>query len=276
MNAAFGPNPWLQQHWDARAATNFMAGGAGSGLIAATVVFGAPVSPMVIGAALVGVGLTAVWFEIGRPWRAMNVMRHPRRSWMSRESLVAVVLFAAVAAALLGVPLAAPVAAVAALAFLYCQARIVQAARGIPAWRPPQIVPLLAASGLAEGLGLLLAVTPSTASRAAPWVVLAALLLARLVAWPAWRKRVASVPKALAEADRAGHVFKGCSWLALGLAVVALLTPPAPLLAWALPAAAGLLAFAGGQWFKFALVTRCAFNQGFALPHPPVRGVRRA
>ena len=31
--SAFGPNPWLQQHWDWRAATNFIFGGAGAGLI---------------------------------------------------------------------------------------------------------------------------------------------------------------------------------------------------------------------------------------------------
>ena len=40
-------------------------------------------------------------------------------------------------------------------------------------------------------------------------------------------------------------------------------------------APAGLLAAAAGAWFKFALVTRAGFNQGFALTHLPVRGVRR-
>jgi phenylacetyl-CoA:acceptor oxidoreductase subunit 2 len=43
----------------------------------------------------------------------------------------------------------------------------------------------------------------------------------------------------------------------------------------ALQAGAGLLAVAGGAWFKFTLVTRAAFNQGFSLPHLPVRGVPR-
>ena len=37
----------------------------------------------------------------------------------------------------------------------------------------------------------------------------------------------------------------------------------------------GLLALAGGAAFKFMLITRAAYNQGFALPHLPVRGVRR-
>ena len=35
----------------------------------------------------------------------------------------------------------------------------------------------------------------------------------------------------------------------------------------------GAIAFAGGQWFKLTLVTRAGYNQGFAIPHLPVRGV---
>jgi phenylacetyl-CoA:acceptor oxidoreductase subunit 2 len=38
---------------------------------------------------------------------------------------------------------------------------------------------------------------------------------------------------------------------------------------------AGLVALAGGLWFKYTLVTRAGFNQGYALPHLPVRGVPR-
>ena len=32
---SFGPKPWIQQHWDVRAATNFMLGGTGSGFVVA-------------------------------------------------------------------------------------------------------------------------------------------------------------------------------------------------------------------------------------------------
>jgi phenylacetyl-CoA:acceptor oxidoreductase subunit 2 len=35
-----------------------------------------------------------VWLEIGRPLRAMNVMRRPGSSWMSREAMVAPLVFA--------------------------------------------------------------------------------------------------------------------------------------------------------------------------------------
>jgi phenylacetyl-CoA:acceptor oxidoreductase subunit 2 len=37
---------------------------------------------------------------------------------------------------------------------------------------------------------------------------------------------------------------------------------------------AGAAALATGWWLKYALVTRASFNQGFALPHLPVRGTR--
>jgi phenylacetyl-CoA:acceptor oxidoreductase subunit 2 len=37
---------------------------------------------------------------------------------------------------------------------------------------------------------------------------------------------------------------------------------------------AALATIAAGWWLKLTLVTRAAFNQGFALPHVPVRGVR--
>jgi phenylacetyl-CoA:acceptor oxidoreductase subunit 2 len=44
----------------------------------------------------------------------------------------------------------------------------------------------------------------------------------------------------------------------------------------ALPIAAlaGLLAALAGAWVKLVIVTRAGFNQGFALAHLPVRGVR--
>ncbi len=43
----------------------------------------------------------------------------------------------------------------------------------------------------------------------------------------------------------------------------------------ALCVATGLAALLAGSWLKFVIVTRAGFNQGFALPHLPVRGVAR-
>lgn len=273
---SYGPNPWLQRHWDWRAAGNFMGGGIGSGLIVATALAGGPAGLHGLGALLVAAGLGSVWFEIGRPWRALNVILHPRRSWMSREALVAPALLAAAAAAAFGVRGAAPAAALLALAFVACQGCILRAARGIPAWREPRIVPLIVATALAEGAGLwLLATSLHTPAPPVLWVGFAAALLARLMLWTAWRARIAAAARALTAIDRAGHAFKAATLLPLAIVVIVALAPLPPAAAGLLQALAGGAALAGGLWFKFTLVTRAAFNQGFALPQLPVRGVRR-
>lgn len=273
---SYGPNAWQQRHWDGRAAANFMGGGIGSGLIVAAALSGGPAWLHGLGALLIAAGLSAVWFEIGRPWRALNVILNPRRSWMSREALVAPVLLAAAAAAVVGLPGAAPAAALLALAFVVCQANILRAARGIPAWREPRIVPLIVATGLTEGAGLWLLVTgPRGLAPWSIWALFAGALVARLLWWTLWRARITPAARALAAIDRAGHAFKAATLLPLALVVIVVLAPLPPEAARLLQALAGGIAAAGGLWFKFTLVTRAAFNQGFALPHLPVRGVRR-
>ena len=278
---SYGPTPWLQGAWDWRAAANFMAGGAGSGLVVVTFLAGGPGWLFAAGALLVAAGLLAVWAEIGRPWRALNVFRHARRSWMSREALVAPPLLAAASAATFAaafahraaLPLAA-VAALLALAFVYCQGRILQAARGIPAWRSRFTTPLVVATALAEGAGLwlLLAGRPATL---AMWAGLALALVARIVLWSAWRGSLDGTPRSRTAADQAGRVLKPSTLLPLAAALLLVLAPMPQAVGLALQWAAGALALAGGAWFKYTLVTRVAFNQGFAIPHPPVRGARR-
>jgi phenylacetyl-CoA:acceptor oxidoreductase subunit 2 len=276
---SFGPNPWQQQSWDARAAGNFMGGGAGSGLVVFAALAGGPAWLLPAAAALVALGLFSVFLEIGRPLRAMNVIRHPARSWMTREAMVAPLLFATVAAAWLGgarLAVLGGLAALTALAFVYCQGRMLQAAKGIPAWREPLTVPLIVATGLAEGGGLwLLLAAPAGPAALLPWLGFALALLARVALWLAWRRRLRAAPRALAAIDRAGHAFKAATLLPLAIALWAVSSPLPPAAAVALQALAGALALAGGLWFKFTLVTRGAYNQGFALPRLPVRGVRR-
>lgn len=275
---SFGPNPWQQQSWDGRAAANFMFGGAGSGLIVFAALAGGPPWLLLAGAALVGLGLLSVFSELGRPLRAMNVIRHPARSWMTREAMVAPVVFAAVAVAWFTGPRAAWLSGLlagAALAFVYCQARMLQAAKGIPAWREPLTVPLIVATGLAEGGGLwLLLASAAGPATVLPWVAFALALAARLALWLAWRRRLRAAPRALAAIDRAGQAFNVATLLPLALAVVAASSPLPPAALIALQVVAGALAAAGGLWFKLTLVTRGAYNQGFALSHLPVRGVR--
>lgn len=280
---SYGPNPWQQSHWDWRAAGNFICGGAGAGLIVFTVLSGIPRPAatllLLAGLGLVGLGLLCVWLEIGRPLRALNVFLNPRTSWMSREAMVSVVVFGLGLGLLLGVDAWGVPLLLAALAFVYCQARIVQAARGIPAWREPLAAPLLIATGLAEGAGLFWLATAWQARGGALLAALfGALVLARWLLWRAWRRRIAAsaAPIALGMIDRSG---RGLQWLG-GAAALALIALPATGLfagAWAawLLAAAGLLVAATGAQFKYTLITRASFNQGFALARLPVRGVPR-
>lgn len=282
MNTSFGPDPWQQTNWDARAAGNFIGGGAGCGLLLFAWAGGAQGSLraalLLAALALVGAGLLCVWAEIGRPLRAVNVMFNPRSSWMSRESVLAPLLFASASLALLGYAAAWPLAALVALGFVFCQGRILQAAKGVPAWREPLTTPLLVATGLAEGAGLYWAVVPWWgAGGSGAWIAFGLLLLLRFGLGVWWYRRLATQlrPRALQAVHRAGRVFNAGSLLPLAIVLAVLAMPPAPAWAATLQVLAGVLGAVGGALFKFTLVTRAGLNQGFALPHLPVRGVRR-
>ncbi len=251
---------WLQKHWDARAALNFMLGGAGAGLmIAGALVYAQTLAPVVLSLALVATGLGAVWLEIGKKLRALNVFFNPMTSWMTRESFVALLLFSFGGAALVKPQPFLPMAALAALAFVWCQGRILRASRGIPAWRAPQIVLLIVSTGLAEGAGLALLLGASPALVA--WLALTVIL--RAVAWTHY---AAAAPSDALKAPGKALMQLGT----VGALVLALAATQFP----AVAPLAGILALAPGLWLKYALVTRAAFNQGYALPQAPVRGVR--
>jgi phenylacetyl-CoA:acceptor oxidoreductase 26-kDa subunit len=262
---SYGPNPWRQKHWDWRAAANFMLGGTGAGLLVASAI-GVP-SPrlaILVSLLLIAGGLGAVWLEIGRKLRAIHVFFNPWTSWMTRESLAAVVLFAlGICALLLPQAWLVYACALAALAFVYCQARILRASKGIPAWRAPEVVPLIVASALAEGAGV--AALFETMPLVLPLLGLA--VVARAMAWSRFRAALKR-ERCAAALEGAGKILLLLGTL-LALALIAA-TYAAPQIA---PLAA-VAVVATGWWLKLALVTRAAFNQGFALPHLPVRGVR--
>lgn len=271
----FGPTPSRQTSWDWRAACNFIGGGAGGGLVAACALAGVEGAPLTIlvaaGGALVAAGLSCVWLEIGRPWRALHVFFNPRSSWMSREAIAATLLLPLAACVAAGAAALAPLAALCALVFVYCQSRMLQAARGIPAWRDPWVPPLMVLTALAEGGGLLLA----SGAMPRPWqVVFVVLVLARYAVWVGYRRAVAPriAPRALASLDGAGRVL-----LVAGTVLPLALVPAALIVrdsAW-IALAAGISAALAGGYLKFMLVTRAGFNEGFALAHVPVRGVPR-
>lgn len=276
---SYGPRPWIQLHWDARAALNFIFGGTGAGfvLFAAFAPFTQRLNQaaLLIGLALVGAGLFSVWMEIGRKLRAVHVFFNPFTSWMTRESFVALVLFAAGLSAIwTGLPQLAALAALAALGFIYCQGRILRASKGIPAWREPTVTWLVFWTAAAEGAGLFLAFAVLAGARA-PALAAGSLVLAvvaRGVAWSVYRRRVEAD---LAPAARAALEPAGKQLYQLGAIVpLALLLTGGAIDSFASGAAvlAGVAALAAGWRFKFVLIVRASFNQGFALPRAPVRG----
>jgi phenylacetyl-CoA:acceptor oxidoreductase subunit 2 len=280
LRAAQLAAPKQQRNWDWRAAANFICGGAGGGLLlfAAFAGFGgtAMLAMLLAGMALIGTGLTCVWFEIGRPWRALNVYRHITTSWMTREAIVALAVFGGGALAVLtGSVMLALVAGTCGGAFLYSQARILAANKGIPAWRHPASVPLLVATGLAEGATLALAVGVLAGATIGVGLLVAALILVIVRAWAWWRYRAGLGSTGAPEA--ALRVLDGFAprllWLgtvlpALGLMAQLLGMPgPGPVLL-----LTALLAAGSGAWLKYTLVRRAAYTQGLAIDHIPVRG----
>lgn len=270
---------YLQANWDWRAAGNFMFGGSGSGLLTMAGLAALPAAPSwlqaLCGLALMGAGLGLVWLELGRPLRAINVFFHAETSWMTREAVIAMLCFAlALAGVASGVSGLLWAASVAGLAFLYCQGRILQAAKGIPAWRNAATGPLVIGTGLAEGAGLLLLLDTVIAAGPA-WLPYAAivLLVARALAWVHYRGRLAG-ERAPAQALA---VLKGMN---VPLLLVGHALPVAVVIAGlALPeqgpvllALAGALVVASGWYLKFIIITRAAFVQGYGFGKPK-RGV---
>ncbi len=273
----------LQTFWDQRAAGNFMFGGAGSSLLLLTAiaVFSGAASfplPGVLALVLIAAGLGLVWLELGRPWRALNVFFHPQTSWMTREAIVALLVFLfGLAAAVFQSRLFMVLAAAAGLVFLYCQARILKASKGIPTWREPALVPLVHATGLAEAAGIL-SIVLSLAGSVPAWlkVGLLGLVLVRVVTWKRYQSKfyAPGVPKqtvvVLAEVDRV--LSWAGSGLPIALSVVALAFTGGADFLMALAGAGALL---GGWFMKYSIVTRAAQVQGYTLGVPRRRGVTR-
>lgn len=273
-------SPKQQRNWDWRAASNFIAGGSGGALLLlaslGSLEAGALRAAILLGLGLIACGLTCVWFEIGRPLRALNVYRHFATSWMTREAVVALVVFATGGVAfLLAQPLPAVLAGIAGLAFLYSQARILAANKGIPAWRHPRSVPLMVATGLAEGAGLLACVAVLASPAAVAWHlgVLLLFVALRALVWKSYLARLT--------ADGAPDgALRALNGIASRLMVFGHVLPAAMLLAavagmpgravWQF--LAGIMVAGAGWWLKFTLVRRAAFTQGLALHCLPVRG----
>jgi len=276
--------PWLQQHWDWRAAGNFIAGGTGSGLVFAMTVLSefVPVPEFLplIGIAFVITGLFLVWLETGRPFRApLNVMFNPHTSWMTRESFLAMgLVVTGLASAWFSSWYLLIACAVFSLGFLYCQGQILKAAKGIPAWRAPEIVSLIFSTGLVEGAGILLALSALNLSPSAGpvreglGIILMILLTVRAMMWNRYRTalRTSSPVAAQKVIDKLNPFFIwGGHLIPMVLFMISLSVEP---VAGYSACAAGVVALLAGWVMKFSIITRASYNQGYAINHSPRRG----
>ena len=273
-----------QSFWDLRAAANFILGGMTSSLvIVATIAYyfaGLSEHTLLLLNALagagMGIGLLCVLMKIGRKMRFLRVLLRPQTSWMTRETYAVAVFYPVLAADLLWPhPILHLLTALAALAFLYCQARILHMARGIPAWRVDLVPGMLVMAGLLEGVGLL-AIATALAPEALNtpfWLISAAgiiLTLANALLWQRYISRAAE--NGLPISSREELLRFTPSLRLIGHLAPLVLFPLAPGFGPVALGVAGVAAVAGGVIWKFCLILRACHQQGFALPKIPQRG----
>ncbi len=281
--------PTLQPNWDWRAAGNFLGGGSGTGL-AIVAVFAwladMPYWPIIlVSMVLVGIGLICVWLEIGKPWRAVNVFFHPETSWMTREAFVSLPFFS-VATLAGGVDYLDQfppwiegtlvcLTGVIAFGYLVCQAQILFASKGIPAWREESVRPLIITTGIAEGSALI-----------APFVYLSLInyywigifilvsSVVRSVTWLHYYSQLKNggAPKKAIKALRVADLVVLTIGTVVPVIFAGILLYFGSIYLW-LIIVAGVASLLAGWFMKYTIIARAAFNQGFALPKLPVRGI---
>ena len=262
----------LQNCWDWRAAGNFMFGGTGSALMLMIAIASYPdTPPLPLGLsalAFIGLGLFMVWLEIGKPWRFIHTFFHPQTSWMTREASVALLLFPI---ALVGIfskiPIMITLAGLLGLLFLYCQARILLASKGIPSWREPNILPLIISTGLVEGASLLLLFVLILDSIQGWTLYLLLVLLAiRGLSWNKYRQQLTAdkAPEQTLSILSSIHAFT--FWVGnvapFILVCAALMIPNVSII---LVCIASIIATLSGWHMKFIIIARAAQQQGYSL-----------
>ena len=262
----------LQTCWDWRAAGNFMFGGTGGALMLMVAIAsfpGTPSLPLGLAAlAFIGLGLFMVWLEIGRPWRFIHTYFHPQTSWMTREASAAILLFPiAFVGVFFKIPAMITLAGFLGLLFLYCQARILLASKGIPSWREPTILPLIISTGMVEGTGLLILSLLILGSIQGWTLYLTIVLLAiRTLSWNKYRQQLTAskAPKQTLSVLSSIHAFTfwGGNIVPVILVCAALMIPGISVV---LVSIASIIAVLSGWHMKFIIITRAAQQQGYSL-----------
>jgi Fe-S-cluster-containing dehydrogenase component/DMSO reductase anchor subunit len=286
-----------QTLWDYRAAMNFILGGMSSGLAVAAYlaylygradgdwlfpgmgVGGLHLLYLVAGIGM-AVGLFFVFLEIARKLRFIYVLRRPNSSWMTRETYAVALFYPALLADLIWPhPVLHALVALSAAAFLYCQGRILQAGKGIPAWRTPMMPGMLVATGLYEGFGLFALISalfnPSLTVIVPEFIGLGLLAAVNFVLWRQYRltaKARGIGPLARREIDAVTpYVHVIGHGLPIACLIASAIVGDSDVVVWLL-AAAGAGAVVSGMLWKYTVITRACHEQGFAVPKMPQRG----
>jgi phenylacetyl-CoA:acceptor oxidoreductase subunit 1 len=286
--------PKLQHSWHNLAVANFFCGPAGAGLyllatlqqwlggardpgfrfadgLAALAAFdGSRISLQqwagLVGPLLAVIGLLSVAAEAGRPLRGFNVFRNIGRSWMSRESLFAMIFvtLALVDALLWRSPILQAVAALAGLGVTVSQGIILSQAKGVPAWNVPVMPVLFVTSGLLAGAGALLVLAALAGKTGiAPGATILAALAIAAADLAVWQRYLATPPRTATFLRSVAVLRSRFQWGIVGIGHILPLALAVG--AWGLPDAsvllpiAGLAMIAGGLIVKSALITKAAF-----------------
>ena len=212
--------------------------------------------------------------EIGRKERFWYAILRPQSSWMTREIWVVAVLYPLLAANLLrSSPLLWLATGSAGFAFLFCQAQILYAATGIPAWRAHFIPALIITTGLTEGAGAsMLALTALGEQKIPTALPMIAALLAAVTAvlWMAYiaTAKANRIPPLARRVLLSINEFVVLWWaVAIAIALGCVIAAPAAIYA----AIAGAILIAAGALWKFSVIVRASYQKGFVLPNAPGR-----
>lgn len=239
-----------------------------------------------VGVGCAGIGFIALTTEAGQPQRGINLFRHLRRSWMSRETL-AFFLFAAFAGLDWLFPFVAlrALAAAAALFLMIAQGFILYRARGVITWNTPRVIFYFVTCGFMTGAGLMLIVfngvnffTPLSSAFSFAAIGFAAALF-NLALWfiylrssdAAFQKAVAELrtQKALLQIVGIGHVLPA---LLLGIVVIA---NGAIAFSGLLEIIAGALLIFGGARQKYGIVLEAGYLRAITLSPAKFDALRR-